>query len=88
VKSERNKLSQASKQLQTDLDSIRCEREHALGEHEEREHALGNIAWREKITTEDQLKETTHVASRVAEQNRQLKSEVGSLQDMVAQGHQ
>jgi hypothetical protein len=28
------------------------------------------------------------VASRVAKQNRQLKSEVGSLRAMVAQGHQ
>jgi AmiR/NasT family two-component response regulator len=44
--------------------------------------------WQEKITTEDQLKETMHVASRVAEENRQLKSEVGSLQAMVAHRRQ
>jgi hypothetical protein len=32
VKSERDELSQASKQLQADLDSICLEREHALSE--------------------------------------------------------
>jgi hypothetical protein len=35
---------------------------------------------------EDQLKETTRAASWVAEENRQLKSEVGSLRATVAQG--
>jgi hypothetical protein len=33
VKSECDELSQASKQLQANLDSILLEREHALGEH-------------------------------------------------------
>jgi hypothetical protein len=72
VKSKHDELSQASKELQTNLDSIRHEREHALGERDERDEALQecNIAWREKITMEDRLKETTRAASRVAEQNR------------------
>jgi hypothetical protein len=34
------------------------------------------------------MKETTRAASRLAEENRKLKSEVESLQAMVAQGHQ
>jgi chromosome segregation ATPase len=78
AKSERNELSQASKQLQADLDSVRLEHEYALGERDEA-HQECNIALREKITAEDKLKETTHVAARVAEENSQLKSEVGSL---------
>jgi hypothetical protein len=47
-----------------------------------------NIAQREKITVEDQLKETTCVAAQVTEENRQLKSEAGSLWATVAQGRQ
>jgi hypothetical protein len=35
-----------------------------------------------------QLKETTRAASRVAKENHQLKSEVGSLRATVTQGHQ
>jgi Tfp pilus assembly protein PilN len=35
VKSQRNDLSQVSKQLQADLDFIRLARERALGEHDE-----------------------------------------------------
>jgi uncharacterized protein (DUF3084 family) len=87
VKSERDELSQASKQLQANLDSIRLEREHALGERDEARQEC-NIAQQEKITTENKLKETTRVAAWVAEENRQLKFEVGSLRATVAQGRQ
>jgi uncharacterized phage infection (PIP) family protein YhgE len=87
VKSEHDELSQASKQLQANLDSIRLEREHALGERDEARQEC-NIAQREKITTENKLTETTRVAAWVAEENRQLKFEVGSLRATVAQGCQ
>jgi predicted transcriptional regulator len=60
VKSKRDELSQASKWLQTDLDSIYHEREHALGERDEA-HQECNIARREKNTVEDQMKETMRV---------------------------
>jgi hypothetical protein len=52
VKSEHDELSQASKRLQTDLDSVHREREHALGERDEARQE-GNIAQREKITAVD-----------------------------------
>jgi choline kinase len=51
VKSERDELSQASKQFQTELDSIRRKREHALGERNEACQEC-NIAQREKNTME------------------------------------
>jgi uncharacterized protein (DUF3084 family) len=87
VKSERDELSLASEQLQADLDSVYRERERALRERDEACQEF-NIAQREKITMEYQIKETTRVASQVAEENRQLKSEVRSLRATVAQGHQ
>jgi uncharacterized protein (DUF3084 family) len=87
VKSEHDELSQASKRFQTELNSIHREHEHSLGECDEARQEC-NIAQREKNTVEDQMKETTRVASRLTEENRQLKSEVGSFQATVAQGHQ
>jgi uncharacterized phage infection (PIP) family protein YhgE len=52
VKSERDELLQASKYLQTDLDSIHLERERALGERDEACQEC-DTARREKITAED-----------------------------------
>jgi hypothetical protein len=87
VKSERDELSRASEWFQTELDSIRREREHALGERDEARQEC-NIAWREKNTAEAQMQEATRTASRLANENRQLKPEVESLQVTVAQGRQ
>jgi uncharacterized protein (DUF3084 family) len=87
VKSERDKLLRASRQFQSELESVRHERKHALGEHDEaRQECI--IAQREKNTAEDRMKEATRAASRITEENCQLKSEVQSLRATVAQGCQ
>jgi uncharacterized protein (DUF3084 family) len=64
-------------QFQTELDSIHHEHEHALSErHKARQEC--NIAWREKNTMEDRMKEAMRVASRLAKENHQLKLKVES----------
>jgi predicted nucleic acid-binding Zn-ribbon protein len=87
VKSEHDELSRASERFQTELDSVCHECRHALSEHDEALQEC-NIARREKNTMEDQMHEATRAASRLAEENRQLKPRVESLRAMVAQGHQ
>jgi uncharacterized protein (DUF3084 family) len=78
VKSEHDELLRASGQFQSELESIRHEREHALGEHDEaRQECIR--ARREKATADDQMKDATRVASRLAEENSQLKLEVQPL---------
>jgi uncharacterized protein (DUF3084 family) len=75
VKNERDELLRASLQFQSELKSIRCEREHALGERDEaRQECI--IARREKDIATDQMKDTACVASRLTEENLQLKPEV------------
>jgi hypothetical protein len=62
VKSKCNELLQGSEQFQSELESIRREHEHALGEHDEA-HQECIIAQREKDTVIDQMKEAARAAS-------------------------
>jgi chromosome segregation ATPase len=77
VKSERDELLQASERFQTELESIRHEHEHALGEREEARQAC--VIARRENTAEDQMKEATRMASWLAKEIRLLKPEVQSL---------
>jgi uncharacterized protein (DUF3084 family) len=62
VKNECDELLRASEQFQSKLESVRREREHALGERDEaRQECI--IAQREKDTAMDQLKDVARVAS-------------------------
>jgi uncharacterized protein (DUF3084 family) len=68
VKNECDELLRASEQFQSKLESVRREREHALGERDEaRQECI--IAQREKDTATDQLKDVARVASRLVEEN-------------------
>jgi hypothetical protein len=87
VKSEHDEQLQALDRFQTEHDSVYHEHEHALGERNEACQEC-NIARREKNTVEDRMKEATHVASQLAEENHQLKPKVESLKATVVQGHQ
>jgi hypothetical protein len=65
VKAKCDELLRASSQFQSDLESIRCEHEHALGEHNEaRQECI--IAQNEQDTMMDQRKEAILAASQLA----------------------
>jgi uncharacterized protein (DUF3084 family) len=69
VKSECDELLQALERFQSELESIRREREHALGEHDEaRQECI--IAQREKATAEDQMMDVVCAASHLVEEIR------------------
>jgi uncharacterized protein (DUF3084 family) len=78
VKNEHDELLRALGQFQSELRSIRHEREQALGERDEaRQECI--IVQKERDTTADQMKKATRAASQLAKENYQLKPEVQSL---------
>ena len=75
MKDEHDALLRTAVQFQSELGSIYCERERALGECDEACQGC-IIARQERDTATVQMKEATRAASRLAEENRQLKPEV------------
>jgi uncharacterized protein (DUF3084 family) len=78
LKNERDELLRASRYFQSELGSIRREREQAPGKRNKaRQECI--IARKELDTATDKMKVATRVASQLAEENHQLKPEVQYL---------